>query len=176
MKKEMHGRDYAVSVYNEFCDIIGLKESKRIKCSLSVEEKKEYKEELDENLITKKEYEELLEESDTGREMILRAIQEGKLELEEFNNEKKLVFNLYEPILRQDSKEVELGKLVFENRYKLKDQKPYTRGLKENDQTGQQIAMIAMRTRQPKALIENLFDKDSMICMMVINLFMTALM
>lgn len=176
MKKETHGREYAITVYDEFCDIIGLKKSKRITCNLTLEEKKEYAEELKENLITKEEYDFLVEESDTGREMILRAIQEGHLTLEDHNGESKLTFKLYEPIVKQESKEVELGTIVFENRYKLKDQKPYTRGLKANDQTGQQISMIAMRTKQPKAIIENLYDKDSMICMMIINLFMSALM
>ena len=158
MKKQEHGRDFAVDVLNKWFDIIDVPEDERISNNLEGEELSEL------TLVQSEEgevYDDksllLIEKSDTHREKMILEIQRGNLILNE--ETKELIMKLKEPVAKADGT-ILYEDLKFKHRYRVSELNAAMKGVNQRDHTAQMGAMVATLTGKSRTLIEQMFNKD----------------
>jgi len=146
---EILGRDVAIAEYNLLCDMIDLDEDKRIEPTLK-ESDFEGKKMSDEEISL------AIEKSDEARESIIRAIQDGTIEVTEEN----LLQKLRKPVKDKNGK-ILLDKLVWEYDHSGTLLAQNLKGIDlVNDQFRALFGSIATKTNQSRVLIGELQTRD----------------
>lgn len=165
--KGIHGRDVAISIYNQLCDHLGIPEDKRIESELTENQI----EELEEMNLSENEKLLKIEKTDTMREVIIQGIRKKILVLDESN---RIVQTLLSPIINKEGKilhselvwKEDYDFLTFENNAKNIDP--------ETNQIGMMRAMIASRTGVNRVMIGKLNSKDLNYAQALNSFFQTA--
>lgn len=158
---ELHGRDVAVSILNNFYDRRGIFEENRIVPEL-------VKEELEAlELVSEEEKKEAIEKSDSLREIIISAIRRKTIE---FNEETGgFEYKLQYPPLQDGVPKIEVVKFV--SRYNGQTLVNNTRGLKEKDIVEQGFAIVACRCGVSRLMFQSFCNEDIEVCQAVAAIY-----
>jgi len=153
--ENLHGREYAEQLLNEWFDEIGVDESRRI--------------EIDDVEDAELEHE-TSDDVDVIREKVIMAIRRKQLTL---SDNKEFQYRLLDPI-KKDSGEILVSDITIQNRYKHADFRRNMVGVKQNDMFGMFDAQIAARCKMSRIAVGNLYDRDYGLLQSIVSLFTRA--
>lgn len=159
----VNSREFAIAELNRFFDARDVLEEDRIQYKLTKEDKEEMK------YLTESEKAEFLEKKDTDRELVIKEIRKGNIQISDTG---EITQKLKNPVSDED------GKILCENlKFKNKDQKirvlrNQITGLKEDDQIGFMCGKIAAKTGTSRHLILSLDEDDYIVSVSILGLFL----